>query len=185
MSPFGSYDMAGNVKEWTANPSTDERYVLGGGWDEPRYAFSAGRPAAALPRKHSRLPDDQTCRSAAGRDLRSGADVTEKLHEPAGDVEYRVFESLHRYESSPLDARTERVVETSPHWRRETLSFRAAYGNERVLAHLFLPRNASPPYQIVLVLGGSTIVTLSGGSKTSTIPSSSSSGPGGPSSFPC
>lgn len=86
--------------------------------------------------------------------------VTRTLPEPAGDVEYRVFESLHRYELSPLDARTESVLDSSPYWRRETVSFRAAYGNERVVAHVFLPRNASPPYQVVVVLGGATIINV-------------------------
>jgi dienelactone hydrolase len=86
--------------------------------------------------------------------------VTRTLPKPASDVEYRVFESLHRYESSPLDARTERVVDSSPYWRRETVSFRAAYSNERVVAHVFLPRNASPPYQVVVVLGGVTIMNV-------------------------
>lgn len=59
-----------------------------------------------------------------------------------------------------LDARTEHVVEGSAHGRRETVSFRAAYGNERVVAHVFLPRDASPPYQVVIVFGGTTIINL-------------------------
>jgi cephalosporin-C deacetylase-like acetyl esterase len=41
-------------------------------------------------------------------------------------------------------------VEESEHWRREKVSFDAAYGGERVPAHLFLPRNARPPYQAVV-----------------------------------
>ena len=33
----------------------------------------------------------------------------------------------------------------------------AAYGNERVIAHLFLPKNTPPPYSVVAIMGGSTI----------------------------
>jgi eukaryotic-like serine/threonine-protein kinase len=36
MSPWGNYDMAGNVKEWVWNEAeSGKRYVLGGAWDEP------------------------------------------------------------------------------------------------------------------------------------------------------
>lgn len=42
--------------------------------------------------------------------------------------------------------------DSSRHWRRETVTFDAAYGDERVIAHLFLPKNADPPYQTVTYL---------------------------------
>lgn len=35
------------------------------------------------------------------------------------------------------------------------MTFNAAYGGERVLVHLFLPRNAAPPYQTVVHFPGS------------------------------
>src|SRR5207244_7509479 len=34
----------------------------------------------------------------------------------------------------------------------------AAYGHERVLAHLYLPKNAAPPYQVALFLGGANFL---------------------------
>jgi hypothetical protein len=41
---------------------------------------------------------------------------------------------------------------TSVHdWKEEKITFDAAYGNERVITYLFLPSNAKPPYQTVLI----------------------------------
>jgi dienelactone hydrolase len=51
----------------------------------------------------------------------------------------------------------ERVDQSPQYWRRETATFRAAYANERVIAHLFLPRNTPPPYSVVAIMGASGI----------------------------
>ncbi|MFQ5791981.1 MAG: alpha/beta hydrolase family protein [Acidobacteriota bacterium] len=44
--------------------------------------------------------------------------------------------------------------EDSPHWRHETISFDAPYGNDRITAHLFLPRGGNPPHQVVVYYPG-------------------------------
>ena len=41
ISPFGAYNLAGNVKEWTANPLADGHGVIGGSWADPLYVYSA------------------------------------------------------------------------------------------------------------------------------------------------
>jgi dienelactone hydrolase len=163
MSPFGSFDMAGNVREWTASGQSTERYALGGGWDELPYTFSERSSREPLLREPSlgfrtirRIePPPAAIFDPVPR-------VQASMPEPVGEAEYRVYERLHRYGSLPLESRVDRVVDSSPHWRRETVSFRAAYGDasERVIAHVFLPRSGAPPYQSVIVIGGATIVNV-------------------------
>jgi eukaryotic-like serine/threonine-protein kinase len=48
---------------------------------------------------------------------------------------------------------------SSQYWRKEKVSFQAAYGKERVIADLYLPKNAVPRYQIVLFFPGSPGLT--------------------------
>ena len=40
LSGFGTYDMAGNVREWSWNASGDRRYTLGGAWSDPTYLYT-------------------------------------------------------------------------------------------------------------------------------------------------
>jgi dienelactone hydrolase len=49
---------------------------------------------------------------------------------------------------------------SSEFWIRETISFDAAYGGERITAYLFLPRHGRPPYQAVLYFPGSNALLL-------------------------
>jgi hypothetical protein len=161
MAPFGTYDMAGNLKEWTTNASSDRRYFLGGAWDEPPYQFTV--PDARTP-----FTRENTFGFRCVQRSTSPGDIYNPVARPSApprikpvdDESYRVFLDLHTYEKSALDSRVERTDESSPYWRRETVTFRAAYGNERVIAHLFLPRNMPVPYQVIAVMGGSTITDM-------------------------
>ncbi len=153
LSPWGAYDMAGNVKEWCWNQSGDRRYILGGAWSEPSYMFAA--PDAQTPfrrlatygfrcAKHARPVSDPLTAAvgALSRDY--------SREEPASDETFRLYQNIYSYDRTPLNAVIESVDDSPEHWRTERISFQAAYGNERVTAYLFLPRNAIPPYQTVV-----------------------------------
>ena len=61
-----------------------------------------------------------------------------------------VYKRFYDYDKTALDARVESVEDDSPYWRKERVSYAAAYGNQRIPAYLFVPKNAKPPYQTVV-----------------------------------
>jgi eukaryotic-like serine/threonine-protein kinase len=72
---------------------------------------------------------------------------------PVGAAAFEIFRRFYSYDRIPLDPRIERTEEAE-YWRRERVSFAAAYGGERVLANILLPKNAAPPYQTVIWFPG-------------------------------
>jgi len=156
MGDYGTIDMAGNVKEWAWNASGDLRYILGGSWREPSYQFvhpDARSPFERLPThgvRCARLPE------SVAPDLLEPVDVVrrDRAHPPVSDEVFDAYRGLYAYDHTELDSQVEAVDDGSPYWRKETVSFTAAYGGERVTALVFLPRSAAPPYQVVLWLPG-------------------------------
>jgi hypothetical protein len=134
--------MAGNVREWCWTPVQKFRYALGGGWDDPAYQLSfpnahdpftrGGMNGFRCAKYPSPLPA-----ALAGEVAFVNRDRRRDL--PADDDAYRLFRSLHSYDRTELKTSVEYTDETSPYWRREKVSFQAAYVGERVIAHLFLP----------------------------------------------
>jgi cephalosporin-C deacetylase-like acetyl esterase len=69
---------------------------------------------------------------------------------PVSDAVFQIYESLYSYDRTPLDAKIESQDDSWPDWRRERITFNAAYGNERIIAYLYLPKSVSPPYQTIV-----------------------------------
>ena len=57
-----------------------------------------------------------------------------------------------------LNAVIEETDKQSPYWIHERITFSAAYNNERIIIHLFLPKNIKYPYQTVIYFPGSSSV---------------------------
>jgi tRNA A-37 threonylcarbamoyl transferase component Bud32/dienelactone hydrolase len=158
VGPFGAVDMAGNVKEWCFNRTGAKRYTLGGAWDEPVYHYrtpDAQQPFTRSGRygfrcaRYERPPGDALT-APVERTWRDYSRV-----KPVDDRAFDLIRSLYAYDRTDLKAESRPVAGSSPHWTVERASFDAAYGGERVIAYLYKPARATPPYQTVVFFPGS------------------------------
>jgi pimeloyl-ACP methyl ester carboxylesterase len=162
LGQFGTLDMAGNVQEWVSTGRGDLRFTLGGAWNTPSYQ-ALGLQDARPPLERRPFFGFRCVRyeSPVPNSLK-GAPATlqndRRNDQPVDDQTYKMFQRLHEYDRSDLKPTLD-GVEGNAYWRLENVSFQAAYNGERVSAHLYLPKNATPPYQVVVFMGG--IETLS------------------------
>lgn len=153
LGPYGTFDMAGNAKEWCFNSAGPRRYIAGGAWNEPSYMYTdkdAQDPFARQANFGFRCaryltPPPPPLSSPVESSRRDYS--TER---PVADDTFRIFQSLYAYDRTPLNATVETLADDSPYWHREKITIDAAYGKERVPALLFLPRNGAPPFQTVV-----------------------------------
>ena len=158
---FGAYDLPGNVREWCFNEGPDGRVVRGGSWEDNSYQFEEERslpPMDRSPGNGIRLayyPDTAAVppEALAFRNIRRPVDL--RSRPPVSDAVFEVYREQFDYDARPLDARVESRVENPSGWVLEKISFNAAYGEERILAYLFLPEVVQPPYQTVVYFPGS------------------------------
>ncbi len=161
LGPFGTYDMAGNVAEWCANPAGDQRHMLGGSWLTDSYTYRDPYAHAPLERRPGfgfrLIQADPATAPDAWADIRVAAP---EHVDPASDETFAIYARQFEYDPRPLNARVEEIDDSHEAWRRERISFDAAYGGERVLLQLFLPRNARPPFQAVVHFPGGDALML-------------------------
>jgi eukaryotic-like serine/threonine-protein kinase len=164
ISPFGAFDMAGNVREWIWNGLSDRRYLLGGSWGVPAYLyFETGELLSPFDRSASngfrciKLSSGSRLTELTMAEIpakRKGVNL-DKL-KPVSDELFKIYSGLYSYaKNQPLDPKIEAMEDSSPYFRREMISFKAAYGDERVPVYLYLPKNTKKPYQSVFILPGS------------------------------
>jgi eukaryotic-like serine/threonine-protein kinase len=160
-SPFGVFDLSGNVREWCENAGGAGRYILGGGWSDPAYMFNI--PYTQNPFDRSEINGVRLVRYlyqepnlALAMQQVASASRDYSKETPVSDVVFEGFRPMYDYDRTPLNVRLESRDTSSADWTVEKVSFDAAYGNERVAAYLYLPRNSSPPYQPVVFFPGST-----------------------------
>jgi TolB-like protein/formylglycine-generating enzyme required for sulfatase activity/type II secretory pathway pseudopilin PulG len=126
IGPYGTYDMAGNVREWLWTAIGDTRVVAGGGWNEPPYLYN--EIDSASPWDRSPGNGFRCMRTLSGgpvatalRDPITPQVIDFAALKPVDDDAYAVLEQQLHYSSADLAPRVERSASTNPLWKRETI----------------------------------------------------------------
>jgi eukaryotic-like serine/threonine-protein kinase len=161
ITAFGSYDMPGNVREWCWNETEDGRVIRGGSYEDNTYEFDFERQAPSFdrsPRNGFRLAyytdTANMPQKIFGLSIPNfGFDFN--LKKPVKDEVFRIYREQFAYDKGELNSVIEKREKSPEGWIHEVVTFDAAYGKERMLAHLFLPDGKNPPYQAVIYFPGS------------------------------
>jgi len=153
----GTYDMAGNVREWCLNSLGNQRVVLGGGWNDPPYMVQetiidpGSLPAFdRSPTNGFRLAVSRDDRSVA-QSLREPIPVPDPIviADPVSDEVFAAYLNVFDYDPGPLNPIPEET-QISRYWTRERISFSAGSADERIALYLYLPNTRSSRYQTVI-----------------------------------
>jgi formylglycine-generating enzyme required for sulfatase activity/dienelactone hydrolase len=162
ISEFGTYDMAGNVREWCANASGTDRFILGGGWNDQPYLFTDAFTQPPLDRSQTNgirlvkyLQTDSMLAHAGEPMHRFVRDYAKE--KPASEELLAAYRRIFEYDRGPLDAKLVEKVDESD-WTRELVGVNAAYGNERLLIYLFEPKAGRRPYPAIIYYPGSNAI---------------------------
>jgi tRNA A-37 threonylcarbamoyl transferase component Bud32/dienelactone hydrolase len=170
VGPFGTVDMAGNVREWCLNETAGQHYILGGGWNDPTYQFTEAfaqppfdRSATNGFRLAQYAAGDSTVTAASRSIARPDRDFARER--PVSDQVFAIYRRLYAYDPAPLHAVVEETDTSDADWVRQRVSYDAAYGGERMIAYLFVPKRGRPPYQTAVYFPGA-IAMLTRSSRT-------------------
>ncbi|HSN72054.1 MAG TPA: dienelactone hydrolase family protein, partial [Steroidobacteraceae bacterium] len=157
VGPHGTYDMAGNAREWLWTQGSAGRWVAGGAFDEPRYLYL--QPDEAPPADRSARNGFRCMRQAQGApasdDLRrpivaQAVDYTAMV--PVGDAGYAVLAQQLDYERTRFTARVEAAVSSNPAWTVERVTLPTGYDNTSFAVQLFLPAGRHLPSGVIFYL---------------------------------
>ncbi len=161
MNYSGTFDMAGNVREWSATARGDQRGILGGGWTDQAWLatneLNAASPLDRSPSNGLRLAktyDEPSVATRARAALPLWPEPPRAEQQPVSDEVYMAYSRVFSYDSAaPLNASID-AEQSTRLWTRQRIVFDAAYGGERMVLYLYLPSTGVPPFQTVIYWPG-------------------------------
>lgn len=165
LGPFGTYDMAGNVREWCRNPAGRRRYIAGGDWNDKRYKYVDVKTIDSFDRSPV---NGFRCMKSVGKEIASNlsepvdkAARDYRTEKPVSEASFKVIRSVYSYDHTDLKSSVQLRTHTANGSTVEKITFAAAYGQDRVVAWLYLPKDVQPPYQTVLYVPPRSAIYLS------------------------
>jgi hypothetical protein len=161
VTPYGTYDLAGNVREWCWNDTVMGKLVRGGSFGDNPYQFAGLNQAPPMFRSPGYgfrtvvYPggSNEPQGAFAAAPIRPAQDLHD--HEVVSDEIFEVFLRQFDYDVLDLNVRQESLDDSSELWTVERVSVDAPYGDERMIINMFLPKTSAPPYQTVIYFPGS------------------------------
>ncbi|HWA29309.1 MAG TPA: protein kinase [Lacunisphaera sp.] len=159
----GAFDLLGNAREWVWNEGPEgTRCILGGCAGEPEYMFTHNDARPPFDRSPSngfrclKLITPLEATQLADVDAPVSPATARNFYQehPVSDDQFEAIRRRFAYTHSDPDGRLEATDDTNVRWRKEKVSFATAYGRDRMTAYLFLPRNVTPPFQVIVYFPG-------------------------------
>ena len=144
---YGTFDMAGNAKEWVWNIFGGRGLTLGGAFDEPTYLASQTAPEARMNR--SLKNGFRTARLINPRDLNPFGDPIEtqapkdlSFYKPMSDEVFNVYSRSFQVSSTNPKFEKVYIDDSHPVWIKERIKLEVGYNNESMDVLIFRPKNS-------------------------------------------
>jgi eukaryotic-like serine/threonine-protein kinase len=160
ISRFGAYDMAGNVREWCWNETPAGHIIRGGAWNDASYLYSYLSqlpPFDRSPKNGFRCVqyiDKEKIPESAFQKIENMEETDFSKVKPVEDYIFTIYKNQFLYDKTALDSKIEQTEKSCDDWTIEKITFNSAYGKERVIGYLYLPKNSSPPFQTLILFPG-------------------------------
>jgi TolB-like protein/formylglycine-generating enzyme required for sulfatase activity len=157
LGPFGTYDMAGNAREWLWTQGTVGRLIAGGAFNDRPYQYNTLEEAPPFDR--SAVNGIRCMRTMQGglasEELRKPVSITTFDYaalEPVNDAAYSILAQQLDYRSVPFTPHVEEGNSSNPAWTRHRIELPTGYDTGTFAIQLFLPTDHAPPYQVVFYM---------------------------------